>query len=153
MKKLTAAALVATQIGSAAAPAQAAEIIASDPPRSHQTGAFVGARLRLPLDGERRQPRATLTAAPTLRSVRPNGESRLRIGQGLEFGVDGRELRFDLAGRPLSRLAQGSEAPGGRHNNVSTAGWVAIGVGLVVASVLTLYVLCGTGEICSTDDE
>lgn len=153
MKRLTLAALVAAQIAAVATPARGAEIVSADPERSHRTGAFVGARLRLPLDGELRRPRATLTAAPTLHSARPDGETRMRIGQGLEFGVEGEQLRFDLAGRPVSRLVAGGDAPGGRRNNVSTVGWVAIGVVAVAATVYGLYVLCGTGEICSTDDD
>jgi hypothetical protein len=153
MKKLAIAALVAAQLGSAAAPARAAEIVSADPAATHRAGTFAGARLIVPLDGARRAPRATLTAAPTLRSTQPNGESRLRIGRGLEFGFHGEELRFGLAGRPVSRLVQGGDAPHGTRSNVSTVGWVAIGVGVIALTVVGLYVLCGTGEICSTDDD
>lgn len=152
MKTLTIAALVAAQIA-AAAPARGAEIVSAEAERSHRTGAFVGARLRLPLDGEQRRPRATLTAAPTLHSVRPNGETRTRIGQGLEFGVEGQQLRFDLAGQPVSRLVAGGEAPGGPRKNLSTVGWVAIGVVVVAVGVFALYGLCGSGEICDVDDD
>ena len=153
MKKLVIAALVATQVTAVAAPARGAEIPGAEPPRSHDMGAFIGARLRLPLDGERRQPRATITAAPALRSVQPDGASRTRIGQGLELGIEGEELRFDLAGRPVSRLVQRGDVPDAERRNISTIGWIAIGVGVAAAAVFTLYVLCGTGEICSTDDD
>ncbi|HEX8643568.1 MAG TPA: hypothetical protein VF702_06600 [Allosphingosinicella sp.] len=153
MKTLTMAALIAAQIAAVAAPAHAAEIVAAEPPHSQQAGTFVGARLRLPLDGERREPRATLTAAPTLHSVQPSGASRMRIGQGLEFGVQGRELRFDLAGQPVSRLVEGRDAPNGPRSNLSTIGWVAIGVGVVALSAFLLYGLCGSGEICDVEDD
>jgi opacity protein-like surface antigen len=153
MKTLTIAALVAAQIAAVAAPTRAAEIVSAETPRSQQTGTFVGARLRLPLDGERRQPRATLTAAPTVHTVQPSGESRMRIGQGLEFGVQGSELRFDLAGQPVSRLVQGRDAPNGPRTNISTVGWVAIGVVVVAVGVFALYGLCGSGEICDVEDD
>lgn len=153
IKHLSAGALIAAEIAATAAPAQAAEIVGAEAPRSQQFGTFVGARLRVPLDGASREPRATLTAAPTLHSFDARGGQRLRIGQGLEFGVQGERLRFDLAGQPISRLAEGGPSPEGRRSNVSTVGWVAIGVGVVAVTVFTLYALCGAGEICSTDDD
>lgn len=152
MKKLAIAALISGQLASAA-PAGAAEIVSSDPPRTHRTGAFLGARLRVPLTGERRSPRPVLALAPTLHSVQPNGETRLRINRGLEVGLDGPNLRLDIGGRPANSFLPRGDVPGGRRSNVSTLGWVAIGVGVVAATVFTLYVLCGTGEICSTDDD
>jgi opacity protein-like surface antigen len=153
MKRLTIAALVAAQIMAVATPARGAEIASADMPRTNHAGTFVGARLRLPLDGTRRAPRATLTAAPASRSTRADGDSRLRIGEGLEFGLDGRELRFDLGGRPVSSLVQGRDAPGGPRQNVSTVAWVAIGVGVVAVGAFLLYGLCGSGEICDTEDD
>lgn len=154
IRTLTAAALVAAQLVSGATPAGAAEIpgeVAS--PRSQQMGTFVGARLRVPFDGAERAPRATLTAAPALHSIQASGEHRLRIASGFELGVQGGDLRLDLAGAPLSRLVEGGETPDGRRGNISTVGWVAIGVGAVAATIFTLYALCGSGEICSTDDD
>ena len=151
MKTLTIAALVAAQIAAIATPAQAAEIVSAEMPRSLETGAFVGARLRLPLDGARRAPRATITAAPALRSSRPNGESRLHIDRGIEFGLDGDEVRFDLAGRPIGSLVERGEAPGGPRQNLSTLGWVAIGVGVVVVAAFALLESCRAGDICGSD--
>jgi len=153
MKKLTIVALIAAQLGAVAAPARAAEIVSSDPPRSHRTGAFIGARLHLPFDGRRHPPRAALAAAPTQHSVLPNGERRLRIGRGVEVGLDGPDVRLEIGGRPASRLVRGGDAPDGSRTNVSTVGWIAIGVGVVAATVFALYALCGSGEICSTDDD
>ena len=146
-------ALVAAQFTAAAPPGQAAEIVASDPLRSQQVGTFVGARVQVPLDGVRHTPRATLTAAPALHSMRQDGESRLRIGQGLEFGLVGEQVRLDFAGRPVSRLVQGPDAPGGPRSNVSTVGWAAIGVGVAAVTLFVLYGLCGSGEICDTEDD
>lgn len=151
MKRLAIAALVAAQIMTAAAPARGAEIVSADMPRTHHTGTFVGAQLRLPLDGTRRAPRATLTAAATMRSTQANGDSRLRIGDGLEFGLDGKELRFDLAGRPVSSLVQGRDAPGGPRQNISTVAWVAIGVGVLVVAAFALFESCKSGDICGSD--
>ena len=153
MKSLMIAALVGAQIAAAAAPVQAAELSAAEAPRSQEIGTFVGARLRVPLDGSRGAARATLTAAPTLRSVAASGEGRTRIGEGLEFGIQGQEVRFNLAGRPVSRLVQGGEPPAGGRQNVSTVGWVAIGVGAVALTAFLLYGLCLSGEICNMDDE
>ncbi|HYJ30356.1 MAG TPA: hypothetical protein VEW25_08455, partial [Allosphingosinicella sp.] len=151
MKRPTIAAVVAAQIMAAATPARAAEIVSADIPRTHRTGTFIGARLRLPLDGTRRAPRATLTAAPALRSTRADGDSRLRIGEGLELGLDGRELRFDLAGRPVSSLVQGRDAPGGPRQNISTVAWVAIGVGVLVVAAFAVLESCRAGDICGSD--
>ena len=96
-RSLTAAAILTAQIATTAVPGHAAEIVGAEAPRSQQVGTFVGARLRVPLDGASREPRATLTAAPALHSRDMAGEHRLRIGQGLEFGRQGENLRFDLA--------------------------------------------------------
>ena len=153
MNRLIIAALIAAHVAAVAAPARAAEIVSAEMPRSLETGTFVGVRFRLPLDGARRVPRTTLTAAPALRSTQSNGESRLRIGRGIEFGLDGEEVRFDVGGQPVSRLVAGGEAPDGERRNISTVGWVAIGVGAVVVTVFALYALCGSGEICSVDDD
>lgn len=151
MNRIVIAALLAAQIGSAAAPANAAEIVSSEPPRSYRTGAFVGARLRVPLTGERRAPRAVLALAPTLQSVQPNGERRTRINRGFEVGAEGANVRLEIAGQPASRLVAGGDAPGGRRSNVSTVGWVAIGVGALVVAFLALGKLCADGEICGSD--
>ena len=152
MKKIAIAALIAAQVG-AAVPAHAAEIPGAEPPRNHETGAFVGARLTMPFGAKNRSPRASLAAAPVLRSTTPSGEARTRYGAGLELGLRGEQVRFDLGGRPVSALVQGGEAPGGERRNISTVGWVAIGVGVVALTVFALYAACGSGEICNVDDE
>ena len=96
MKRLMIAALLAGQL-STAAPAAGAEL---DRHGSPQMGAFGGLRVRLPLDGnvQQRRVRAGLTLAPTVHSRAINGESRMRMGEGLEVGVTGRHpVRVMLA--------------------------------------------------------
>lgn len=153
MNKLLIAALVIGQIATAPAPAHAAELINTDTARTQNMGSFVGGRIVVPLDGARRETRATLTAAPMLHSTQMNGATRGRIGHGLELGMVGGQPRVDLAGQPVSHLVQGREAPGGPRRNVSTVGWIAIGVGVLAVSALALYGLCLGGEICNFDDD
>ena len=99
-----------------------------------QSGTFTGARIRLSLGGRQhdRKFRAGLTIAPMMRSQAISGESRTRLGKGLELGFAGqRPLTLSLGGRPVSRLL-----PGGRKSEnetrlgISTGGYVAIGVGV-----------------------
>jgi hypothetical protein len=154
MKKLTIAALVAAQLLGSTQPALAADLAEA---RTQEAGMFAGFRLRVPLAGEQnRQPvRAGLALAPTVQSRAMNGgEVRTRFGEGLELGFNGRQpVALSFAGTPVSRLAQGPAGPDGHKAGVSTLGWVAIGVGVVAVSLFALYGLCGSGEICSTDDE
>lgn len=148
MKHLMMAALLAGQTGVAAAPLHAADLIVVDPAAGQQMGAFAGARLRVPLDGHRRQPtRLTLTAAATMHMMRANGERRMRIGEGFELGGQGNQLQLSYAGRPVSRLVGGAQGPGGERSNISTIGWVAIGVaGVVVIGYLALGACYEAGE-------
>lgn len=154
MKKLTIAALIAAQLVASARPALAADLAEG---RIQEAGMFAGFRLRAPLAGEAgRQPvRAGLALAPTLQSRAMNGgEVRTRFGEGLELGFNGRQpAGLSFAGTPVSRLAQGSAGPDGHKAGISTLGWAAIGVGVVAVSLFALYGLCGSGEICSTDDD
>jgi hypothetical protein len=129
MKRVLIAALLAGQLTAAAQPAFAAGL--AEPSRS-EMGAFAGLRVRMPLDGNagQRQLRAGLTVAPAMHSRTANGESRLRIGKGLELGLAGDQpLRLSLGGSPVAQLAQGPMGPDGRRMGVSTVGWIAIGVG------------------------
>ena len=147
MKKLTIAALMAGQMLAAAQPAFAADLTEV---RTQQMGAFAGFRLRVPLDGndQQRQIRAGLALAPTMHG------SRLRIGEGVELGVSGGEpLRLSIAGTPVSRLARGPSGPGERRLGVSTVGWVAIGVGTVVAVLGVGYLVFEDLIDCDEDEE
>ncbi len=141
MKTLTMATLVAAQLLTTAQPAVAAELSDS---RTQEMGAFGGVRLRVPLDGRagERRIRAGLALAPTLHSRDLRGNSRVRMGEGLELGLDGDDrVRLSLAGTPVSRLAQGQPGPEGRRAGISPVGWVAIGVGVVAIGVATWFVI------------
>lgn len=111
MKKLMISALVAAQLLTAAQPAFAADL--TDAGATHQQmGAFGGLRVRIPLDGNarQRQVRAGLTMAPMMQSRTVQGESRLRIGEGVEFGVRGGEpLALSLGGFVLTQRSQAGQ--------------------------------------------
>ncbi|HYG29219.1 MAG TPA: hypothetical protein VD887_03280 [Allosphingosinicella sp.] len=153
MKKLTIIALVASQLA-AAAPASAADLIDSAAQDSTRMGSFAGARLRISLDREpRERVRAGLTLAPTALAVRADGATRLRIGEGVEFGLSERRgPALSLNGRTISELAEGPRGPDGRRQNVSTLGWVAIGVGVVVVGVAG-YAIWLTHEMNSNEGD
>ena len=121
MKKLLIAALVAGQVLTTAAPAFAQNYA---PVRETETGMFSGVRLRVPFGGAAREPvRAGLAFAPTTRTEHQDGRVRTRVGEGLEFGMVGREpMQFSVAGTPVNRLAQGRTGPDGRRLGVSTVG-------------------------------
>jgi hypothetical protein len=153
MKKMTIAALLAAQLMTSAQPALAADLTDT---QAQRMGAFAGFRVRVPLDGaaDTRAARAGITLAPTLQSQSRSGEVRTRFGEGLELGTTGdHPVRLTFVGTPVSRLAQGPAGPDGQRAGVSTIAWVAIGVGVVAISLFALYGLCGSGEICSVDDE
>ena len=114
MKKPICAALVVGQALAAVQPAAAADFAAQE---QRQMGGFLGARLRVPLGGarEKRQVRAGLTLAPTMHLRDINGETRTRLGEGLELGIGpNRPLELSLAGTRIDRigLAPGDNAPG-----------------------------------------
>ena len=140
MKRLMIAAVLAAQLVAAAQPAFAAELTDTT---TRQVGAFGGMRVRVPLDGRagEQRIRAGLTLSPTMHSRDLRGHSQLRIGEGLELGVNGGDrVVLSLAGTPVSRLAQGPAGPdGGRAAGVSTVGWIAIGAGVLVLAVGGFY--------------
>jgi len=150
MKTYVLAGLVAAQMIVAAPPAAAANL---DQATTLQSGTFAGARIRLSLGGKQqdREFRAGLTVAPTLRSQTISGETRTRIGEGLELGFTGeRPLSLSFAGRPVSRLLPGTGKPGDDKLGLSTGGKVAIGVGvaLVVAAGAGYLVLANRCTEC-----
>ena len=134
MKRLMLTALVAGQLMASTQPAMAAELADG---QTQQIGGFGGVRVRIPLDGgAQRQVRAGLTIAPALQTRDLSGESRTRIGEGLELGLTGDEpLRLSVAGTPVSQLARGPVGPDGQRVGVSDLGWIAIGAGVVIAGV------------------
>jgi hypothetical protein len=151
MKKVMIAALLAAQL---AVPAQAADLVDTRASEGMRPGGFAGARIRISLDAEpRERVRAGVTIAPTRHDMRGDGSARLRFGEGLEFGFsERRSASFSFAGEPVRDLVS-PVGPDGKRSNVSTVGWVAIGVGVAAVTVFSLYALCGGGQICSTDDE
>ncbi len=135
MKNCVLAGLVAAQMIVAAQPAAAASLGQGT---SVQTGTFAGARIRLSLGGKQQDQRfrAGLTVAPTLRSQATLGETRMRIGEGPELGfAGGRPLTLSLAGQPVSRLLPGgNKSEDDQRLGISTGGYVAIGVGVILVA-------------------
>lgn len=136
MHKLLAAIAATTLLS---APIQAAAWQGADEARA---GAFVGARLQLPLGGAMSaQPRAGFALAPTQSRISTDGMVRTRIGEGLAFNLAPNTrpsvtlagIRADTA---LGLQARKRSTPD-HKSGVSTGGWIAIGVGtaLVVAGV------------------
>jgi hypothetical protein len=148
VREKIAAALIAAMAVSAAQPVMAADLgFVQD----QRPGAFGGLRLRLPLDGPRRQQRlrAGLAIAPTMHVQNGEGASRLRFGEGLEFGFAGSErARVSLGGVPVNRLAQGPAGPDGQRMGVSTLGWIGIGVGAALVIVVAAGALCASDHDC-----
>ena len=148
MRKSLIAALLASQIaGGVPAFAQGYA-----PLRDMETGTFTGARVRISFGGPARERvRAGFTFAPTVRADYQDGRVHTRIGEGLEFGFNGRgPAQFSLAGTPVNRLAPGRTGPDGQRLGISTLAWVGIGLGVVVIGVLALAEACRAGDICGT---
>jgi hypothetical protein len=149
MKSLTAAALAAAALSLVVQPLAAAEL-PRDAGTPIERGTFAGARFRIPIGRSEEKAHVGLALTATQRAP---GRAELHFARGLELGYAGDDtLRLSLHGQTVSRLVEGRAAPKGRRMGVSTVGWVAIGVGVVVLSVAGVYVLCGTGAICETDD-
>jgi hypothetical protein len=97
-------------------------------------GAFVGARLRLPL-GKRAEerPLVRLAIAPTLSQISSDGRVQTAFGEGFALNL-GRHAKPSLtfAGVPAAEVL-GLESRGktatGEKLGVSGLGWVAIGLG------------------------
>ena len=134
MRKILIAALSAQL---AASPALAADPIGERAASAQESGAFVGARMRVAFGGEESgRLRAGLVAAPTLRSQAADGRVSTRFGEGLELGLrQDRPLTLSLAGRPLT--GPESERP---RAGVSTIGWIAIGTVVVAAAGVIWFV-------------
>ena len=151
MRRMLIAGLIAAQLGSAIQPAFAADLPIVEERRA---GVFAGFRLRTPLDGpaRRRQVHAGLTLAPTLHSLRPDGEIRTRFGEGLELGIGSRgPVTLSLAGTRIDRLGLRPDgaAPEGRRAGISGLGWIAISVGAVVIVVAGLAFACSEDSDCT----
>jgi hypothetical protein len=139
MKTMIAVSLIAAQL-LAAAPVRAADLgIVADDQTQVRTGAFAGARVRLAFGGpERGRVRAGLALAPFSRSQTIDGRASLRYGEGVEFGIAGRERAgFRLAGY---RLGQGPMRgdTGGPRLGLSTLETAAVVGGGIVVALLAL---------------
>lgn len=147
MKFIAGAALIAAQMVTAAQPARAAELPSDRSAADSRLGTFAGARLRVPLGGGREKSQAGLALTSTLRS---GATGALRFAKGAELGFSGdeRAIRLTLGGTPVSQLAQGRSAPGGRKHGVSTLGWIAIGVGAAAIIVVVAAAACVNDDDC-----
>lgn len=112
-------------------------------PLSYQqsdVGAFVGARVQLSLGGKAKpRPRAALTVAPSRRIV-SDRSVQTRIGEGVALSLSpGSGPTFTLAGSPVSSLhgvrPSGSTRADGKAH-LSSAGWVAVGVGVALVAAV-----------------
>jgi hypothetical protein len=135
VKKLTIAALVASQALAAGQPALGADFTIE---REVRAGTFAGFSLRVPLGGNpgERRLRAGLTVAPTVHSRTGDGAMRMRLGEGLEFGYrSGRPISFSIAGRDLGprRLAAAQDNDR-RHHGLSTGEILLIAGGVIVVT-------------------
>jgi hypothetical protein len=143
MKMIAAAALIAAQLATAA-PAPAAELIDSPAAATSRIGTFAGARASVALGGKREGARFGLALAPLQRSGQ--GLAKLRFGEGVEFGIAGREP-------PALRLAGRRIAPDGsliddkgRKLGVSTIGAAGIAAGVIVIGLVVLALAVRSDE-------
>jgi len=100
-------------------------------------GTFIGAQFKMPLGGPAlSQPRAQLAFAPTRSSLSNSGQVTTRIGEGLALDfTSNAKPTLTLAGIRADtalRLTRAGRSESDRKLGISTAGWVAIGVGVVV---------------------
>ena len=148
MKSLAIAALVAAQLAVAVQPAMAADLGDSQPVSSQRQGGFAGARIRVPLSGEKAgKARAALTMAPMLYGRQADGAMRTRFGEGVELGLTGTDKpALSLAGRPVSQIAQGRTGPDGRRLGTSTGKGLLIVGGIVVLTLGAVALLLVSQE-------
>ena len=154
MRLIAIIALVSAQTV-AGAPALAGNVVDQSGEGSPRHGAFAGARLRIPFGGaDAGNPRAGLAVAPISYRASLGGNQRMRFGEGFEFGFAGSARpQLSIAGQPASRFARRG-VPGEKKANLSTIGWVGVGVGAVVvagALVVLHFSSCGglfSDQIC-----
>ena len=109
-------------------------------------GAFIGARLKVPLGGSTRSiPRAGLSIAPTQSRISRDGYVASRIGEGVELDFSGTKPTIALAGIRADRALGLTTTPPAKTDQhktgISTGGWIAIGVGTVVVGGLIGFAL------------
>ena len=98
-------------------------------------GAFVGARIQLPLGGKSsRKARAALAIAPTSSRISDGSIVQTRIGEGITLSF-GSKPNLSLAGVRADRalgLVSVKGLDSGEKVGLSKGGWIAVGVGAVV---------------------
>lgn len=148
MKTIAAASLIAAQL-LAAAPARAADLVANADPAQVRMGAFAGARVRLDVGGRHDgRVRAGLALTPFSRSQTGDGRIALRYGEGLEFGIAGREpAQVRLAGFRLTPGGVRREGPGPRLG-LSTIETTLVVGGVIVVGLLGLAFFGRSGGCC-----
>ena len=98
-------------------------------------GAFVGARIQLPLGGKSsRKARAGFAIAPTRSHLSDGAIVQTRIGEGIALNLGSRP-NLTLAGIPADRAlglapAKGPESK--QELGLSNGGWIAVGAGVLV---------------------
>lgn len=140
MRRLLIAALVVSQSLATTAPGLAATLDEQPATTQQSRGAFAGARLRIPLGGEKLTPRAGLAFTAIQRSADGDGRSSLRFSEGVEFGFAGSARpQLMLAGRPIGARGLGVAQDGDedKDRGPSTLGVIAIVAGgiLVVGGI------------------
>ena len=118
-------------------------------------GAFIGARLKVPLGGSvRSAPRAGLTIAPTQSRISRNGYISSRIGEGVALDLAGAKPTLALGGvRADQALGLTTRPPTktDQKSGISTGGWIASGVGTVVVGGLIGFALWVDADNDSSD--
>lgn len=143
MKFLTLFCLVASQLLAAAQPASAADLGDNGGSAAQRHGAFAGARLRVPLGGDRgEKARVGVTVAPLTESIGADGKVNTRFGEGMEIGISGSERAgLRVGGKSLAQLTQGRPGPDGPKAGASTMKGLAIVGGIVVLTFGTIALL------------
>lgn len=98
-------------------------------------GAFVGARLKISLGASRKaKPQAELAIAPTQSRISDHGFVRTSIGEGVALRLSPKaKPSLTLAGVPVNSalgLKPQGEVDADHKLGISTAGYIAIGVGV-----------------------
>lgn len=137
MKKIMMASLIAAQTLVVAEPALSATLDDQPQTMRQSHGAFAGARLAIPLGGEKPAPRIGLALTSIHQTDAVDGSRRLRFSEGVEFGlVASGKPRLSLAGQPVVRFGVAQEEED-EDGGISTLGIVGIVVGglLVVGGI------------------
>jgi len=105
-------------------------------------GTFAGARFQVPLGAKTAsKPRAALAIAPTMSRISGGAIVRTNIGEGIALNFGGKPT-LTLAGIPADQalgLVPSKGADTKQKLNLSTGGWIAVGVGSLAIGVGLVY--------------